>query len=139
MAKHELQTKKTEASAEDFLNAIEDEQKRADAFTVAEMMSKATKAEPKMWGPAIVGFGSSKYKYPDGHEMDWIQIAFSPRKAGLTIYLQDPLDVYAELFSKLGKHTTSKACLYIKRLRDVDQKVLKELIAASLKRTKSKK
>jgi hypothetical protein len=137
MAKYELQTKKTEASVEDFLNAVEDEQKRADAFAVAEMMQTATKAEPKMWGPAIVGFGSGKYKYPDGREMDWMQIAFSPRKAGLTIYLHTPLDFYAELFGKLGKHTTSKSCLYIKRLSDVDQKVLKELIAASLKRTKN--
>jgi hypothetical protein len=135
MAKYELQTQKTEASVEDFLNAVEDEQKRADAFAVAEMMRKATKAEPKMWGPAIVGFGSSKYKYPDGREMDWMQIAFSPRKAGLTIYLHTPMDFYDELFRKLGKHTTSKSCLYIKRLSDVDQKVLKELIAASLKRT----
>jgi hypothetical protein len=139
MGKYELRTKKTGASVEDFLNAVEDEQKRADAFAVAEMMRKATNAEPEMWGPAIVGFGSSKYKYPDGREMDWMQIAFSPRKVSLTIYLQGPLDVYAELFSKLGKHTTSKACLYIKRLSDVDQKVLKELIAASVKRTKSKK
>jgi hypothetical protein len=139
MAKYELQTKKTGASVEDFLNAVEDEQKRADAFAVAEMMRKATKAEPKMWGPAIVGFGSDKHKYPDGREMDWMQIAFSPRKAGLTIYLHTPMDFYAELFGKLGKHSTSKACLYIKRLSDVDQKVLKQLIAASLKRTNSKK
>jgi hypothetical protein len=139
MAKYELQTKKTEQSVEDFLNAVEDEQKRADTFVVAQMMRKATKAEPEMWGPAIVGFGSGKHKYSDGREMDWMQIAFSPRKSNLTIYLQGPLDVYAELFSKLGKHTTSKACLYIKRLADVDQKVLKELIAVSVKRTKSKK
>ena len=134
MAK-ELQTKKTGASVEDFLNAIEDEQKRADAFAVAEMMQTATKAEPEMWGPAIVGFGSGRHTYPDGREMDWMQIAFSPRKAGLTIYLHGPMDYYDELFSKLGKHSTSKACLYIKRLRDVDRKVLKKLIAASLKRT----
>jgi hypothetical protein len=134
MAK-ELQTKKTGASVEDFLNAIEDEQKRADAFAVTEMMQTATKAEPKMWGPAIVGFGSSTYKYPDGREMAWMQIAFSPRKAGLTIYLHTPMDFYAELFSKLGKHSTSKSCLYIRRLSDVDRKVLKELIAVSLKRT----
>lgn len=138
MAKYELKTKLNDASVEDFINSVEDEQKRADAFAVLEMMRKATKAEPKMWGPAIVGFGSSKYKYPDGREMDWMQIAFSPRKANLTIYLQWPLDDYAELFSKLGKHTTSKACLYIKRLSDIDMKVLKELIAASLKNMKGK-
>lgn len=134
-----MQTKATGASVEDFLNAVENEEKRADAFAVAEMMRKASKSEPKMWGPAIIGFGSGKLKYPDGREIDWMQIAFSPRKSGLTIYLQTPMEDYDELFSKLGKHTTSVACLYIKRLRDVDQKVLKELIAASLKRTKSEK
>lgn len=133
MAK-ELQTKETGASVEEFLNAVEDEEKRADAFAVAEMMRKATKVEPKMWGPAIVGFGEATYKYPDGREMPWMRIAFSPRRAGLTIYLHPPADNYDEL-SKLGKHTTSKSCLYIKRLRDVDQKVLKELIKESLKRT----
>jgi hypothetical protein len=136
MPKKELQTKKTEASVEDFLNAVEDEQKRADAFIVSEMMRKATKSEPKMWGPAIVGFGSSIYKYPDGREMDWMQIAFSPRKAGLTLYLHLPLDAYAELFSRLGKHTTSKGCLHIKRLSEIDMKVLKEVIAVSVKKNR---
>jgi hypothetical protein len=135
MAK-EMQTKATGASVEDFLNAVENEEKRADAFAVAEMMREATKSEPKMWGPAIVGFGDGKLKYPDGREIDWMQIAFSPRKAGLTIYLHTPMDYCEELLSKLGKHSTSVACLYIKRLRDVDQKVLKEVIKASLKQTK---
>jgi hypothetical protein len=133
MAKYEMQTKETGASVEDFLNAVEDEEKRADAFGVAEMMREATKAEPKMWGRAIVGFGKDKLRYPDGREIDWMKIAFSPRKAGLTIYLHSPMDYGADLFAKLGKHTTSVACLYIKRLRDVDQEVLKELIALSLK------
>ncbi|HEV7644764.1 MAG TPA: DUF1801 domain-containing protein [Pyrinomonadaceae bacterium] len=139
MAKYELQTKLSDASVEDFLNAVEDEQKRADSFVVLEMMRKATKAEPKMWGPAIVGFGSSKYKYPDGREMDWMLIAFSPRKANLTLYVVDNSAEQNKLLEKLGKHTTSKGCLYIKRLSDVDIKVLKELIAASVKQTKSKK
>ena len=138
MAKYELQTKKTEASVEDFLNAIEDEQKRADAFAVAEMMRKATKSEPKMWGPAIVGFGSSKYKYSDGREMDWMQLAFSPRKQNLTLYVVDGSAEQQKLLDKLGKHSTGKGCLYIKRLSDVDMKVLKELIAASLKHIKKK-
>ncbi len=138
MAKYELQTKKTEASVEDFLNAIEDEQKRTDAFAVAEMMRKATKAEPKMWGPAIVGFGSSKYKYPDGREMDWMQLAFSPRKQNLTLYVVDGSAEQQKLLDKLGKHSTGKGCLYIKRLSDVDMKVLKELIAASVRHVKKK-
>jgi hypothetical protein len=110
---YEMQTKETGARVEDFLNAVEDEQKRADAFAAAAMM----------------------LKYPDGREIDWMKIAFSPRKAGLTIYLHSPMDYGADLFAKLGKHTTSVACLYIRRLRDVDQEVLKELIALSLKQT----
>jgi len=134
MAK-EMQTKETGASVEDFLNAVEDEQKRADAFAVVEMMRKATKDEPKMWGPAIVGFGEAKLKYADGREVDWMKIAFSPRKTGLTLYLHTPMDYAPELFAKLGKHTTSQACLYIKRLRDVDQNVLEELIETSLAQT----
>jgi hypothetical protein len=92
-----------------------------------------------MWGPAIVGFGEAKLKYADGREVDWMQIAFSPRKTGLTLYLHTPMDYAPELFAKLGKHTTSRACLYIKRLSDVDQNVLMELIAESLKQTKTAK
>jgi hypothetical protein len=139
MAKYELKTKENEASVEDFLNAVAHEQQRADAFAVAEMMRKATKSEPKMWGPAIVGFGSRKYKYPDGREMDWMVIGFSPRKANLTLYILDGSADQEKLLAKLGKHSTGKSCLYIKRLADVDQKVLKELVAASIKHMKSKK
>lgn len=139
MAKYELKTKENEASVEDFLNAVAHEQQRADAFAVAEMMRKATKSEPKMWGPAIVGFGSRKYKYPDGREMDWMVIGFSPRKANLTLYILDGSADQEKLLAKLGKHSTGKSCLYIKRLADVDQRVLKELVAASIKHMKSKK
>jgi hypothetical protein len=139
MAKYELKTKENEASVEDFLNAVADEQQRADAFAVTEMMRKATKSEPKMWGPAIVGFGSRKYKYPDGREMDWMVIGFSPRKANLTLYILDGSADQEKLLAKLGKHSTGKSCLYIKRLADVDQRVLKELVAASIKHMKSKK
>jgi hypothetical protein len=138
MAKYELKTKKNEASVEDFLNTVEDEQKRADAFAVSEIMRKATKAEPKMWGASIVGFGSRKYKYSDGREMDWMMIGFSPRKTNLTLYIAIGTLEQQELLGKLGKHTTGKGCLYIKRLSDIDQKVLKELITVSVKHIKSK-
>lgn len=136
MAK-EMQTKETGASVEEFLNSVENEERRADAFVVAEMMRKATKSEPKMWGPAIVGFGEGKLRYANGSEVDWMQIAFSPRKANLTLYLDNPSDeeYYGDMFDKLGKYSTSKACLYIKKLSDVDLKVLEKLIKASLKRT----
>jgi hypothetical protein len=139
MAKYELKTKINDASVEDFLNAVEDEQKRADSFVVLEMMQKATKSEPKMWGPSIVGFGTRKYKYSDGREAEWLIIGFSPRKTNLTLYIPGRLEEYAELMSKLGKHSTGKGCLYLKRLSDVDQKVLKDLIATSVKRIKAKK
>jgi hypothetical protein len=139
MAKYEPKTKLNDASVEDFLNTIEDEQKRADAFTISEMMRKATKTAPKMWGASIVGFGTRTYTYSDGHEMDWMMIGFSPRKANLTLYVGIGAPEQQELLGKLGKHSTSKGCLYIKRLSDIDMKVLKKLIAASVKRTKSKK
>jgi hypothetical protein len=139
MAKYEPKTKLNDASVEDFLNTVDDEQKRADAFTILEMMSKATKSEPKMWGASIVGFGLRKYTYSDGREMDWLMIGFSPRKTNLTLYIAIGTPEQQELLGKLGKHSTGKGCLYIKRLSDVDMKVLKELIAASLKNMKSKK
>jgi hypothetical protein len=133
MPKAEMKTKKTEASVEDFLNAIDDEQKRADAIAISEMMSKATKDKPKMWGAAIVGFGSRVIKYDSGRELDWMQIGFSPRKANLTLYIGIGAPELQEPLAKLGKYTTGKGCLYIKRLSDVDRKVLKEMITISAK------
>lgn len=139
MPKAELKTKKNEASVEEFLNTIDDEQKRADAFTVLELMSKLSGEKPKMWGPSIVGFGSRTMKYASGRELEWLYIGFSPRKANLSLYLAvEGLDKYDALLNKLGKHSTGKGCLYIKRLSDVDMKVLKELITAALKHAKGK-
>jgi hypothetical protein len=138
MAKQELKTKKNEASVEDFLNAIDDKQKRADAFTISEMMGKATKDKPKMWGASIVGFGTHVLKYDSGRELDWMQIGFSPRKANLTLYIGVGAPEQQKLLGKLGKYTTGKGCLYIKRLSDIDQKVLKEMITISAKNTKEK-
>ncbi|MEO6391995.1 MAG: DUF1801 domain-containing protein [Pyrinomonadaceae bacterium] len=138
MAKAEIKTRPTDVKAEDFLNTIDDAQKREDSFTVMQIMSKLSGDEPRMWGPAIVGFGSSMLKYANGHELEWPKLAFSPRQAGLTLYFADDFaGEYHELLGKLGKHTTSKCCLYIKRLSDVDRKVLTQLIKASLKPVKS--
>lgn len=137
MAKNEPKTRPTDASVEDFLNTIEDERKREDSFTVMQMMAKLTRVEPVMWGTAIVGFGSCLLKYANGSELAWPEIAFSPRKASLTLYLEDGFgDEYHELLSKLGKHTSGKCCLYIKRLSDVDTGVLTQLMKASLKHTR---
>ena len=133
MAKAELKTKKNERSVEDFLNEIADESIREDAKKISEMMEKASKQKPKMWGASIVGFGEYPYKYASGREGDWMRIGFSPRKQNLTIYIIDGFEKYDELMAKLGKYKTGKSCLYIKRLADVDEKILKELIAESVK------
>lgn len=131
----ELKTKATEQSVEAFLNTVADEQTRQDCFALVKLMQKATKAKPKMWGPAIVGFGDYHYKYESGRENDWFYVGFSPRKQNLALYglgvTRQP-----ELMQKLGKHKTGKSCLYIKRLADIDQKVLKELLARSIEHTK---
>ncbi len=138
MPKYELKTKATKSSVEKFLDSIESEQKRDDAYAILDMMQKATKEEPKMWGPSIIGFGTYHYKYDSGHEGDMCRIGFSPRKAALTLYILMGFEGYDELMAKLGKYKTSKACLYIKKLEDIDVKVLKKLITLSVKYTKAK-
>lgn len=136
MAKADLKTKVNKASVEKFLNAVKDEQARADCYEILKMMKQVTKEEPKMWGSSIVGFGSYHYKSKSGREGDWMLTGFSPRKQNLTLYLMGGFDEQKDLLKKLGKHTTSVGCLYIKKLDDVDKKVLKELVAASVKRMK---
>jgi hypothetical protein len=137
MAKAQPKTRPTDASVEDFLNTMTDERKREDSFTVMQLMTKLSGDPAVMWGSAIVGFGSSMMKYANGSQLSWPEIGFSPRKAALTLYLANDFAEYDELLGKLGKHSKSKACLYIKRLADVDAKVLSQLIKASLKHTRS--
>jgi hypothetical protein len=132
MAKADLKTKKTDASVEAFLNSIDDEQQREDSFEIVEVMRRLSGDEPKMWGAAIVGFGNRTLKYDSGRELDWMEIGFSPRKANLTLYVGAGSGKYNALLAKLGKYKTGKGCLYIKRLSDVDEGVLEELIASSL-------
>ena len=132
----ELKTKERKASVEKFLNGVKEKQKREDSFKILKIMKQITKAEPKMWGPSIIGFGKYRYKYASGREGDWFLTGFSPRKQSLTLYLMSDLNKYNELFSKLGKHKTSKGCIYINKLEDVDVKVLKELISSSVKKHK---
>ncbi len=134
--KDELKTKVNEASVEGFLNSVADEQKRNDCFEILKIMEQATNEAPKMWGSSIVGFGSYHYKGASGREGDWMLTGFSPRKANLTIYILGGFDRHQDLLQKLGKHTTSVGCLYIKRLADVDKKVLRELVAESVKTMK---
>lgn len=134
MAKSELKTKVTEASVEDFLNGVENENVRADCRKISELMSLATGAPPKMWGTNIIGFGSQSLKYASGRELNWMIVGFSPRKANITLYLSTGEAWNEELLAKLGKHKTGMGCLYFKRLADVDEDVLKKLIGESVKR-----
>ena len=136
MAKTELKTKVNNASVTDFLNSVADERIRKDCFEILKIMKQVTKEEPKMWGATIVGFGSYNYKGKSGREGDWMLTGFSPRKQNLTLYLMGGFDTHTALLKKLGKFTTSVGCLYIKKLDDVDKKVLKELVQASVKRIK---
>ncbi len=132
MAKAELKTKETKANVEDFINKIEDEQKREDSRIIAALMEKATGEKPKMWGDAIIGFGNRYLKYESGRELDWMEIGFSPRKANLSLYLTNGELMNADLLGKLGKHKLGKGCLYFKRLSDVDKTVLEKLIKESV-------
>jgi hypothetical protein len=128
----DLKTKQNEQSVEAFLNGIEDEKRRQDCFAVLELMKKATNAEPKMWGDSIVGFGQYHYKYASGREGDFFLSGFSPRKQNLTLYINSGFTQYDELMSRLGKYKTGKACLYVKKLDDVDMTTLNELIQQSV-------
>ena len=132
----EPKTQKTNASVEDFINALPSEQTRADCFEIIKMMKQVTKAEPAMWGSSIVGFGEYMLTYANGNQLPWPVAAFSPRKQNITIYIDPSLEEYKSQLKKLGKFSSSKVCLYIKKLADVDKKVLKELITDSVKATK---
>ena len=127
----EPKTKPTTASVKEFLNQISDKERRDDCFTVAKIMEEITGDKPKMWGPSIVGFGTFHYKYASGREGDWPVAAFSPRKKDLTLYLTPGFERHTEMMQKLGKHSTGKSCLYIKRLSDIHLPTLKKLIKTS--------
>ena len=127
----ELKTKATNASIVKFLNSIQDEHRRQDCFAVLELMRKATRAEPKLWGSSIIGFGDYHYVYDSGREGAWFLAGFSPRKQNLTLYLMGGFPQYEALLKKLGKHKTGKACLYINKLQDVDLPTLRTLVAES--------
>lgn len=128
----ELKTRPTDASVEEFLNKVEDDKKRKDAFELLEIFKKVTGEEPKMWGDSIVGFGTYVYKYASGRTAEWMECGFSPRKQNLTVYIMTGFDGFGEALSKLGKHKTGKSCLYIKKLKDIDQAVLEKMIAESI-------
>ena len=133
----EQKTKPTNQSVKEFLNKIPEAERRADCFAVAKIMEEISGEKPKMWGPSIVGFGSYHYKYASGHEGDWPMMGFSPRKKDLTLYIMMGFEKHADLMEKLGKHSASKSCLYIKRLSDVHIPTLMKLMKIGLKDLKA--
>lgn len=127
----EAKTKVTSASVEDFLNGVEPEQKRQDCFTILRWMEEITQLKPQMWGESMVGFGQYHYVYASGREGDAFLIGFSPRKQNIVLYIVNEFEQFESLLQKLGKFSTGKVCLYIKKLADVDNTILKELITVS--------
>ena len=125
----ENKTKANNVSVADFIDTITDEGRRADAKALVKLMQKAAGEKPKMWGPSIIGFGSHHYVYDSGREGDMPVIAFSPRKAATVLY---GLSASESMLPKLGKHTRGKGCVYIKKLADVDQKVLEYMVAKAV-------
>lgn len=132
---YELKTKETDENVVEFLNKIEHPRKREDGFKLLEIFTEATGLEAKMWGPSIIGFGTYHYKYASGHEGDAPIVGFSPRKAKISLYLYYPSEL-KEYLKNFGKHTTSKACIYINKLEDIDTNILKEMIVESVILTK---
>src|SRR5271157_208574 len=125
-------TKPTKSSVAAFIDALTDQTSRRDAKALVKLMQSATGEKPKMWGPSIIGFGSYHYTYESGREGDAPLIGFSPRKAATVLYHATGSSDAEALLAKLGKHTTGKGCLYIKKLADVDQAVLKAMIVKSV-------
>ena len=130
--KAELKTKETTASVDAFIDN-QSETVAADCRTIMQLMKKVTGEDARMWGPSIVGYGRYAYKYETGREGEWMITGFSPRKSNLTLYVMMGFEEEATLMEKLGKHSTGKSCLYIKKLSDVDLKVLEKLIVKGVK------
>ena len=133
MPKAENKTQRTRASVAAFLSAIADETRRKDAKAIDKLMREISGEKPALWGPTIIGYGQCHYKYASGREGDMGKLGFSPRKANLVVYIVPGFKKYAPLLKKLGKHKIGKSCLYINKLADVDEKILRELVARSWK------
>ncbi len=129
----EIKTKQTTSSVMDFIDTIEDKQKKSDSLLVLQLMEKATKEKPKMWGSSLVGFGHIRVKSPaTGREVDWFKMGFSPRKANMSLHLGLDVQKHADALGKLGKHKTGVGCLYINKLDEVDVKLLEKIIQDSV-------
>lgn len=137
MAKTKTTT--TQASVPDFINSFADtEQKKEDSFKLIGLMAEVSGAEAKMWGPSIIGFGNYHYRYESGHEGDAPLIGFSPRKAAISLYVFTGLPKHEHLLADLGKFKMGKACIYIKKLADIDQSALAKLMKETIAYLKSK-
>lgn len=136
----ENKTQKNNLSVDDFINSVQDNQQREDAKKLNKIIKEVTAEEPVMWGSSIIGYGNLPYKTADGKSHEWMLVGFSPRKTSLTLYIMSGFEEYAEsndynpapLLENLGKYSTGKSCLYIKRLNDIDTEVLKKLIKYSV-------
>ena len=134
----ELKTKPSEDNVLEFLNAVENEQRKKDCQALLDLFIEVTNEEPKMWGQAMVGFGSYHYKYDSGREGDWFLTGFSPRKQNLTIYITAGFTEFDDIMSTLGKYKTGSSCLYVKKLSDIDIEKLKTLISKAVAYMKDK-
>lgn len=127
-------TTETDVDVTDFINAyVDNEQKKADSYQLLELMKKWSGYEPKMWGPTMTGFGSYHYKYASGHEGDAMVIGFSPRKPEFSLYVSAPGDDNQNLIENLGKFKMGKACIYVKKLSDINLDVLEKLCKATIR------
>jgi Domain of unknown function (DU1801) len=129
---YELKTKQNDSSVIEFIEAVENPKKREDAFKLLDIFTETTGFEAKMWGPSIIGFGSYHYKYKTGHEGDAPLVGFSPRKAKISLYFAPGDPEREKVLNSFGKYTTGKACVYINKVADIDQDVLKQLINQSV-------
>ena len=132
MPKSVNKTTETDASVEEFINAVDNEQKRKDSWDLLALMENITGSKAKMWGSSLVGFGQYHYKYESGREGDFFITGFSPRKTALTVYVMPGFDGYKEQLARLGPYKTGKSCLYLKNLEVVDRTVLEEIITDSV-------
>ena len=132
MAKYKAKTTETAGSVSEFIDAVPDEQRKKDALAIIKIMKEQSGFEPKMWGPSIIGFGSYHYKYESGHEGDAPLVGFSPRKSEFALYLTSNFDGKGDLLKQFGKHRTGKACIYIKKLEDINIEILKKMVTNSL-------
>lgn len=133
-----LKTARNSNSVKAFLEGIENENKKKDAFDLLAIMTEETGCEAEMWGDSIIGFDSYHYQYESGREGDWLMSGFSPRKQNFSLYIMPGFSQYDDLLAKLGKHKTGKSCLYINKLADVDEKILRRLVKKSVQAMRKK-